>query len=85
MYEYLELLLYIAKKEGLFGSLKSSTLKISKELSISQQSISRKLREMENKSLIKRLTSPNGLIVSLDENGRAILQGQYKELSNTKR
>lgn len=82
MYEYLELLLHIAKKGGLFGSLKSSTLKISKELSISQQSISRKLREMENKGLIQRLASPNGLTVSLDGKGREFLQQRYKELSN---
>ena len=81
MYEYLELLLYIAKKEGLFGSLNSSTLKISKELSVSQQTISRKLREMENKGLIKRVASPNGLIVSLDDKGRGFLQENYKELT----
>jgi len=81
MYEYLELLLYIAKKKGLFGSLKSSTLGISKEIGISQQTISRKLREMENKGLIKRLASPNGLTVSLDDKGRGFLQRNYRELS----
>lgn len=81
MYEYLELLIHIAKKEGLFGSLKSSTLKISKELNISQQTISRKLREMENKGLIMRSTSPNGLTVSLDDKGREFLQENYQGLS----
>ena len=82
MHEYLELLLYIAKKGGLFGSLKSSTLKISKELGISQQTISRKLREMENKGWVKRVASPNGLVVSLDDVGRGFLQQQYQELSS---
>ena len=81
MYEYLELLVYIAKKEGLFGSLESSTLKISKEIGNSQQTISRKLREMEKKGLITRLASPNGLTVSLDDKGREFLQGNYRELS----
>lgn len=81
MHEYLELLTYIVKKEGLFGSLKSSTLKISKEIGISQQTISRKLREMENKGLITRSASPNGLIVSLDDRGREFLQKNYQELS----
>jgi len=81
MYEYLELLTYIAKKEGLFGSLKSSTLRISKEIGISQQTISRKLREMENKGLIKRSASPNGLIVNLDDKGRKFLQKNYQKLS----
>ena len=81
MYEYLELLLYIAKKEGLFGSLKSSTLSISKEMGISQQTISRKLKEMENKGLITRSASPNGLVISLDNKGRDLLQENYQELN----
>lgn len=81
MHDYLELLVYIAKKEGLFGSLTSSTLKISKELGISQQTISRKLREMEDNGLIRRSVSPNGVIVSLDKKGRDFLQRNYQELS----
>ncbi len=80
MYEHMELLLYIAKKEGLFGSLNSSTLRISKELGISQQTISRKLREMEDISLIKRDVSPNGMRVSLNDKGREFLQKNYLEL-----
>lgn len=81
MYEYLELLLYIAKKEGLFGSLRSSTLRISKEIGISQQTISRKLKEMENKGLITRSASPNGLVISLDNKGRDFLQKNYQDLN----
>lgn len=81
MYEYLELLLHLSKKEGLFGSLKTSTLQISKELNASQQTISRKLREMENKGLITRQASPNGLTISLDNNGRNFLQNTYQELN----
>jgi len=82
MYEYLELLTYIAKKEGIFGSLNSSTITISKELSISQQTISRKLKEMENKGLISRSTSPKGLKVTLDNKGRKFLEENYRELKN---
>ncbi|MEA2037896.1 MAG: DUF120 domain-containing protein [Nanoarchaeota archaeon] len=82
MYEYLELLLYIAKKEGLFGSLETSTLRISKELGIPQQTISRKLREMEAKSLIKRLATPSGITLSLADNGRELLKNNYQELSS---
>jgi riboflavin kinase len=82
MYEYLELLLHIAKKKGLFGSFKSSTLSISKELDISQQTISRKLREMEDKKLVKRLASPNGLSISLDNKGRDFLQKNYQDLKD---
>jgi len=57
-------------------------LQISRELGSSQQTISRKLREMENKGLITRLASPNGLTVSLDNKGREFLQRNYRELSN---
>jgi|TARA_B100001971_G_scaffold185673_1_gene185107 riboflavin kinase len=81
MYEYFELLTYIAKKEGLFGKLKTSTLSISKELNISQQTISRKLREMENNGLIKRTATPNGLTITIDNIGRDLLQENYKELT----
>jgi len=73
--------MYIAKKEGLFGSVKSSTLKISKDLNISQQTISRKLREMENKGLITRQASPKGLTISLDNKARDTLQRNYQNLS----
>ncbi len=80
MYEYLELLMYIAKKQGIFGSLNSSTITISKELDIPQQTISRKLKEMEEKSLIRRSTSPNGLKVTLDNKGRELLEENYRQL-----
>jgi riboflavin kinase len=82
MKEHLELLLYISKKAGLFGQLKTSTLAISKELDISQQSISRKLREMEKSSLIHRSVSSNGVKIMLDKKGRDFLQKHYREISN---
>ncbi|MBU0628226.1 MAG: CTP-dependent riboflavin kinase [Nanoarchaeota archaeon] len=82
MYDYLELLLFIAKKQGLFGSLKTSTLKISKELNIPQQTISRKLREMEDIKLIKRTANPAGLTISLDNKGRELLQKTYRQLNS---
>ena len=82
MYEYLELLTHIAKKQGLFGSLNSSTITLSKEINISQQTMSRKLKEMEDKGLITRSTSPNGLIVSLDKKGREFLEENYRNLTN---
>lgn len=80
MYEHLELLEYIAKNGGLFGSLKSSTSKISKELKISQQTISRKFRVMEQKGLIERFASPNGITASINDKGRELLQINYREL-----
>ncbi|MFH2028313.1 MAG: DUF120 domain-containing protein [Nanoarchaeota archaeon] len=82
MYEYLELLIYIGKKGGLFADIQNSTLQIAKELNISQQTISRKLREMEDKGLLKRLATPNGMTLSLNKPGRELLQKNYQELSS---
>ncbi len=81
MYEHIELLLQIAKKSKLFGTIKTSTLQIAKQTRMSQQTISRKLREMEKLCLIKRVASPNGLTISLDDEGRNILQKNYQDLS----
>ncbi|MBW2989563.1 CTP-dependent riboflavin kinase [Candidatus Woesearchaeota archaeon] len=82
MYEYLELINYTAKKAGLFGTMKSSTLKISKDIGISQQTISRKLKEMEGKGLIKRATTPKGITVGLDTKGREFLEENFRTLNS---
>lgn len=78
--EYLDLLMHIAKDKGLFSTLKSSTSKIADELNVSQQTISRKLRDMESLGLIKRGVTPNGLSVSIADKGRAVLKKNYLEL-----
>ncbi len=80
IYEYFELLMYIAKRGGLFGDLKSSTTKISKEIGISQQTVSRKLREMEKEGFIKRKVSPRGISVGIDKKGQELLFEIYKKL-----
>lgn len=78
--KYLDLLMYTAKRKGLFNALNSSTSRIANDLNVSQQTISRKLREMENLELIKRDVSPNGLSVSIVGKGRALLKKNYLEL-----
>ncbi len=80
--EYFDLLVYIAKEKGLFNTLKSSTSKIADELNVSQQTISRKLREMESLQLIKREVSPNGLSIAIADKGRAFLKQNYLELES---
>ena len=80
--EYFDLLVYIAKEKGLFNTLKSSTSKIADELKVSQQTISRKLREMENLQLIKRSVNPNGMSMSIADKGRAFLKQNYLELES---
>jgi len=80
MYDYIELLMHITKK-GLFDTVKTSTLKIASELDVSQQTISRDLREMEKLGLIKREATPNGISIVLDDKGRDFLKKHFEELN----
>lgn len=80
MYDYIELLMHIAKK-GLFDVMKTSTLKIASEFDVSQQTVSRDLREMEKFGLIKREATPNGMSVMLEEKGRNFLKKHFDELN----
>ena len=66
----LDILVYLSKKAGLFGEMDSSTIKLSQELETSQQTVSRKLREMEAEGLIKRTASPDGTRISLSDKGK---------------
>lgn len=81
-HDYLRLLMHIAKKRGLFDNLKSSTSEIAGNLKVSQQTISRKLREMEVKGLVKRQVLADGLIVSIDDKGRDFLKNIFFDLRN---
>ncbi|MBN1386180.1 DUF120 domain-containing protein [Candidatus Woesearchaeota archaeon] len=65
-----DLLLYLGDKTELFGNLNSSTVTISKDIGISQQSVSRKLIELEQSGMIKRQASTSGITLSLSEKGR---------------
>lgn len=82
MDENLSFLLYLAGKAGLFDSLKTSTIKISKDAGVSQQTVSRKLRELESLELIKRQASPEGIVIALDEKGIKLLEKNYGALKN---
>lgn len=78
--KYYSILLYILEKGGLFSKIKTSTILLSKELNSTQQTISRKLIEMEKKRLIKRELTANGVKLSLDEKARIFLKKNYKIL-----
>ena len=74
----LNILLTIAKNEGRI----ISTNKLSNITGISQQSISRKIRDMEREGLIERKIFNNGQILMLTENGRKLLMSIYRELDS---
>ena len=81
MYEFMELFMYMARETGLFGTLESSTSKISMALGQSQQTVSRKLIEMEEKKLIVRKVTPQGVSLQLTKEGRGFLQETYGGLA----
>ncbi len=74
------LLLFLAKKASLFNSIKTSTGKISKELNVSQQTVSRKLRDLKSQGLITLVSSPRGCEISIAENGIALVRKHFFEL-----
>ena len=72
-----ELLVYLAEKQV----RSSSTNKIARETGISQQTISRKLIEMEKNGLIKRDVSAFGLKIEITEKGFNVLKEKYNLLN----
>lgn len=81
-YNYLGLLMYLADKTNLFSVLETSTTKISSDLKISQQTISRKLREMEALGLITRSVNYKGHIIILTQKSINILKEHSKKIQN---
>ncbi len=73
-----QFLLFLAVQSGgLHSVLKTSTAKISKELLISQQTVSRKLRELKKQELISMDASPTGCNISLTNDGIELLRFQF--------
>ena len=78
--ENLGLALLIAKKAGLFGSAFASTSELATLTGYSQQSISRKLRELESEGVLSRKVSNSGIEIALTEKCRKELESFYLEL-----
>ena len=74
------MLLFIAKKAGLNAKLNSSTSEMAKQLGISQQSVSRKLLELEKNGMIERQAGVSGITVSLSPKGKNALKEHLIEL-----
>ncbi|PIN85204.1 MAG: riboflavin kinase [Candidatus Diapherotrites archaeon CG11_big_fil_rev_8_21_14_0_20_37_9] len=78
--ENFSLALLLAKKASLYGSATVSTSELASITGFSQQSISRKLRELESEQLISRTPSSAGTEISFTEKGRNELKSYYLEL-----
>lgn len=74
--EYLKLI----AKAGLSSELETTTIQLAEDLNSSQQSVSRKLIELEKASLIKRELTGRGIKLSLTAKGRDELRHEYSEL-----
>ncbi len=68
-------------KDGLFDSVDTSTMRIASELNVSQQTVSRDLRDMEKLGLIKRDATPSGISIVLDDKGRDFLKKHFEKLN----
>ncbi len=75
-----QLLLFLALQAGLRGKAKTSTAKIALSFATSQQTASRKLRQLAKRSLITLSATPNGCSVSLTEQGIALLKENFLSL-----
>lgn len=75
------LLLDIAKETVEKGEYHTSTIKLSKKISIPQQSVSRILIKLAKEGLIKRKIHGNGITLSLTEKGFLTLREFYGHLS----
>ncbi|MFA6888418.1 MAG: DUF120 domain-containing protein [Candidatus Woesearchaeota archaeon] len=76
----IEFLLCLAKKTQMHGKIETSTIEIAKECDVSQQTISRKLQEFAIINLIEKTATPNGVTISLTDNGKEQLQKFYGQL-----
>ncbi len=76
----LRLLAYLADKGALHGECFCTTSELAHELKTSQQTASRRLRELESRALIERNPTTAGVEVKLTSLGKKELQNQYSLL-----
>ncbi|HLC36333.1 MAG TPA: DUF120 domain-containing protein [archaeon] len=75
-----ELLIFIAGKSNFYNFFESSTKEISRELNCSQQTVSRKLIDLEKEKLIERRISSKGVSLRLTKKGKELLEKKYRNL-----
>lgn len=73
--EMLDVLVELAKKKS-----KITTIYLAKRLNSSQQTMSRKIRELESLGLIERETVSKGQFISLTDDGMRFVRKKYLEL-----
>jgi riboflavin kinase len=69
--------LYLAEQGALYKQVELSTTKVAKELGLSQQTISRKLIDLEDERLIERASSNKGMKIKLTSKGIDRIKQEY--------
>jgi len=75
-----KLLVFLALQAGLHGSVKTSTARIAGHFRVSQQTASRKLRNLKKAGLIRLFAGPSGCTVSLAPEGARLLRADFLSL-----
>ncbi len=75
-----QLLLFLALDSGLHGIVLTSTAKIAKQFGVSQQTASRKLRNLKKAGLISLNASPSGCEISITSAGASVLRKNFLSL-----
>lgn len=73
----MEIMAKIATKSGFYKTLETSTGQLSQQLQVSQQTVSRRLRELETLGFIKRELRANGMDLRLTVQGKKALEQEY--------
>src|SRR3989338_4271897 len=76
----LEFLIKIAENSSLYGKAFISTSAFAKEFELSQQSVSRKLIELEKEGVISRKPGTRGIQIEITEKGISLLKEKYSEI-----
>lgn len=80
MFDYLDILIQLALIRLKYKEIKVSTKILALQLKTSQQTISRKLQDMENKNLIERELIKEGQKIKILPKGRKLLKRVYQTL-----
>ena len=82
MGELNNLLIYLAEKGALYKEIELSTIQIAEKIKSTQQTISRKLMELEKENLIERNASTRGIKVKITSNGLERINELYLTLKS---
>lgn len=77
-----DIIFYLAKKGALFRDVRTSTVKIAESIGSSQQTISRKLRNLERAGYLVRTVSNTGMRISLTPESERLLKSLRDELNH---